>query len=70
LKSNSVKVPLREQIIQRVKAENPRTVRDLFEIVRMRRLTLSEEDFVRTIGELKENGMLELGSPAPKLIHI
>jgi len=67
LKARKVEIPLREQIIQRVKAENPRTVRDLFEIVRMRRLTLSEEDFVRTIGELKESGMLELELPAPKV---
>ena len=67
MKARKVEIPLREQIIQRVKAENPRTVRDLFEIVRMRRLTLSEEDFVRTIGELKESGMLELELPAPKV---
>ena len=67
LKDQRVEIPLRELITQRIRAESPRTVRDLFEIVRKRRPALSDEEFIQSINELKESGTLELGSAAPKV---
>ena len=62
-----VEIPLRELITQRIRAESPRTVRDLFEIVRKRRPTLSEDEFIQIINELKGSKTLELESPAPQV---
>jgi len=67
LKTGKVEIPLRELITQRIRAESPRTVRDLFEIVRKRRPTLSEDEFIQIINELKESKTLELQSPAPQV---
>ena len=67
LTAGKVEIPPKELITQRVRAEKPRTVRDLFEIVRIRRPTLSEEDFIHTVAELKESGALELEMPPPKV---
>ena len=62
-----VEIPLGELITQRIRAESPRTVRDLFEIVRKRRPTLSEDEFIQIINELKGSKTLELESPAPQV---
>ena len=62
-----VEIPLRELITQRIRAESPRTVRDLFGIVRKRRPTLSEDEFIQIINELKGSKTLELESPAPQV---
>lgn len=67
LRNQRVEIQLKELITQRIRAENPRTVRDLFEIVRKRRPTLSDEEFIQSINELKESGTLELQSPALKV---
>jgi len=67
LKARRVEIPLKEFITQRIKAENPRTVRDLFEIVSKKRPTLAEDEFIQSIEELKENGTLELELPPPKV---
>jgi len=67
LKARRVEIPLKEFITQRIKAENPRTVRDLFEIVSKKRATLAEDEFIQSIEELKENGTLELELPPPKV---
>jgi len=67
LKAKRFEIPLKELITQRVKAENPRTVRDLFRIVRGRRPTLAEEEFIQSIKELKDSGTLELELPPPKV---
>jgi len=67
LNAEKVEILLKELIAQRVRAENPRTVGDLFEIVRIRRPTISEDDFICTINELKESGALELELPPPKV---
>ena len=67
MKTGKVEIPLRELITQRIRAESPRTVRDLFEIVRKRRPTLSEDEFIRIINELRESKTLELQSPAPQV---
>jgi len=67
LKSERVGIPLKELIAQRIKAEKPRTVRDLFKIVRERRPTLAEEEFIQSIKELKDSGTLELELPPPKV---
>lgn len=53
-------IPLRLFIMQRIMAENPRTVRDLFQIIKLRRPKISEEEFINTIRELKESGTLML----------
>ena len=66
MKAKRAEIPLNEFIIQRIKAENPRTVRDLFEIVGKKRPTLAEEDFIQSIKELKESGTLKLELPTPK----
>lgn len=66
MKVGKVEIPLKELITQRIRAENPRTVRDLFEIVRARRPTLSEEGFIHTVRELKERGTLQLELPPPE----
>jgi len=67
LKAERFEIPLKKLITQRVKAENPRTVRDLFQIVRERRPTLAEEEFIQSIKELKDSGTLELELPPPKV---
>jgi len=67
LKAERVEIPLNELVTQRVKAEKPRTVRDLFKIVRERKPTLSEEEFIQSIRELKDSGTLELELPPPKV---
>jgi len=67
LKGERVEIPLKELITQRIRAENPRTVSGLFEIVRKRRPTLSEDEFIRSINELREVGVLELESPVLKV---
>lgn len=67
MKARRVEIPLKEFITQRIKAENPRTVRDLFEIVSKKRATLAEDEFIQSIEELKENGTLELELPPPKV---
>ena len=67
MKSERVEIPLKELIAQRIKAEKPRTVRDLFKIVRERRPTLAEEEFIQSIKELKDSGTLELELPPPKV---
>jgi len=66
LKNKRLEIPLKEFITQRVKAENPHTVRDLFEIVSKKRSTLAEDEFIQSIKELKESGTLELELPTPK----
>ena len=53
-------IPLRLFIMQRIMAENPRTVRDLFRIIKLRRPRISEEEFINTIRELRESGTLTL----------
>ena len=67
MKAKRVEISLKELITQRVKAENPRTVRDLFRIVKERRPTLAEEEFIQSIKELKDSGKLELELPPPKV---
>jgi len=67
LKNKRIEIPLKEFIIQRVKAENPRTVRDLFEMASKKRPTLAEDEFIQSIKELKESGTLELELPTPKV---
>jgi len=67
LKDQRVEIPLKELITQRIRAENPKTVKDLFGIVRKRQPTLSEDEFIQSINDLKESGMLELESPVPKV---
>ena len=67
MKARRVEIPLKEFITQRIKAENPRTVRDLFEIVSKKRPTLAEDEFIQSIEELKENETLELELPPPKV---
>ena len=67
LKANRIEIPLKQLIAQRINAENPRTVKDLFQIVKQRRPTTSEEEFIQTIKELKERGMLELKQPPLKV---
>ena len=67
MKGQRVEIPLKELITQRIRAENPRTVKDLFEIIRKRQPSLPKEDFIQSIRELKESGMLELESPVPKV---
>jgi len=67
LKDQRVQIPLKELITQRIRAESPRTIRDLFENVRKRRPALSEEEFIQSINELKDSGTLELESPLPKV---
>jgi len=57
-------IPLRLFIMQRIMAENPRTVRDLFRIIKVRRPRISEEEFINTIRELRESGTLTLEPPA------
>jgi len=67
LKTNTVEITLKELITKRVKAENPPTVKELFQIVRKRRSTLAEEEFIQTIRELEDSGTLELELPPPKV---
>ena len=67
MKDQRVEIPLKELITQRIRAENPKTVKDLFGIVRKRQPTLSEDEFIQSINDLKESGMLELESPVPKV---
>jgi len=67
LKAGKVEIPLKEPITQWIRAENPRTVKDLFEIARLRRPTLSEEDFIHAISDLNEHGALKLEVPPPKV---
>jgi len=67
LKAGRVEIPLKEFITQRAKAENPHSVRDLFEIVKKKRPTLAEEEFIQSIKELKESGTLELEPPTPRV---
>jgi len=67
LTDQRVEIPLGELITQRIRAESPRTVRDLFGIVRKRRPTLSEDEFIQIINELKGSKTLELESPAPQV---
>lgn len=67
LRADRVEIPLKELIVQRIQAENPRTVRDLFQVVAKRRPMLSEEDFANTVREMKDAGTLDLESPAPKV---
>ena len=67
MKARRVEIPLKEFIVQRVKTENPRTVRDLFEIVGKKRPTLAEDEFIQSIKELKESGTLELEPPTPNV---
>ena len=67
MKNKRLEIPLKEFITQRVKAENPHTVRDLFEIVSKKRATLAEDEFIQSIEELKENETLELELPPPKV---
>lgn len=67
MKDQRVEIPLKELITQRIRAESPRTVRDLFEIVRKRRPSLSEYEFIQSINELKDSGTLELESPVPRV---
>jgi len=67
LKAKRVEIPLKELITQRAKAENPHTVRELFEIVRERQPTLAEDEFIQSIKELKDTGTLELELPPPKV---
>jgi len=67
LKAKRVEIPLKEFIVQRIKAENPRTVRDLFEILSKKRPTLAEDEFIKSIKELKESGTLELEPPTPNV---
>ena len=58
-------VQMKELIIERVRVDKPRTVKDLFENVRTR-TTISKDEFVRVIRELKDEGTLELEMPIPK----
>jgi len=67
LKAKRIEIPLNEFIIQRIKAENPHTVRDLFEVVSKKQPTLAEDEFIESIKELKESGTLELEPPTPKV---
>jgi hypothetical protein len=60
LNGERAEIPLRLFIMQRIMAENPRTVRDLFQIIKLRRPKSSEEEFINTIRELKESGTLML----------
>lgn len=65
MKARRVEISLKEFITQRIMAENPRTVRDLFEIVSKKRPTLTEDEFIQSIRELKDTGTLELEPPTP-----
>jgi len=67
LRAKRVEIPLKEFIIQRIKAENPRTVRDLFEIVSKKQPTLAEDEFIQGINELRESGTLDLEPPTPNV---
>jgi hypothetical protein len=67
LNAERAEIPLRLFIMQRIMAENPRTVRDLFRIIKLRRPRISEEEFINTIRELKDSGTLTLEPPALRI---
>lgn len=67
MKANRTEIPLKELIMQRARAENPRTVKNLLQIVKTRRPEVSEHEFLDAVRELKENGTLELELPALKI---
>lgn len=66
MKAEKVEIPLKLFIMQRIMVEEPKTVKDLFQIIKSRRPTVTQEEFVSTIKELKESGRLGLELPPPK----
>jgi hypothetical protein len=60
-------IALKEFLIQSVDARHPRTVRELFEIVKAKRPTTSEQEFIQTVKELRETEFLGLESPVPEV---
>ena len=62
-----VEIPLKEFLIQRIVAQYPRTIRELFEIVKEKRPAISEQEFIQTVKELRETGVLGLELPIPEV---
>jgi hypothetical protein len=67
MNAKRIEISLKDLILQRAKAEHPRTVKDLLEIVKARRPAVSEQEFLEAVRELKESGALELELPALKV---
>ena len=73
MKARPTPFTLKEYIVQRIRAERPRTVRGLFGIIKLkspiisRARAISEEDFVQIIKELEEDGVIELQLPVSKV---
>ena len=61
-----VEIPLKEFLIQRIVAQYPRTIRELFEIVKEKRPAISEQEFIQAVKELRETGVLGLELPIPE----
>jgi hypothetical protein len=61
-----VEIPLKEFLIQRIVAKYPRTIRELFEIVKEKRPAISEQEFIQAVKELRETGVLGLELPIPE----
>jgi len=62
-----VEIPLKEFLIQRIVAQYPRTIRELFEIVKEKRPATSEREFIQAVKELRETGVLGLELPIPEV---
>jgi len=62
-----VEIPLKEFLIQRIVAQYPRTIRELFEIVKEKRPAISEQEFIQAVKELRETGVLGLELPIPEV---
>ena len=63
----NVEIALKEFMIQRMIVQHPRTVRELFEIVKAKRPTTSEQEFIQAVKELRETGVLGLEPPVPEV---
>ena len=62
-----VEIPLKEFLIQRIVAQYPRTIRELFEIVKEKRPATSEQSFIQAVKELRDTGVLGLELPIPEV---
>jgi len=62
-----VEIPLKEFLIQRIVAQYPRTMGELFEIVKEKRPATSEREFIQAVKELRDTGVLGLELPIPEV---
>jgi len=62
-----VEIPLKEFLIQRIVAQYPRTIGELFKIVKEKRPATSEQSFIQAVKELRDTGVLGLELPIPEV---